>query len=160
MKKFFSVPVLSPHGNYEIEIPVGRDVKLIESQRNVVSMPGPIKYRHLPAPEEEIERGKRILEILYPKPGMLPLTVGGLSVVAAERRKNKKHSEDNSCDASLNLEWVYVGPRPSDFQPSTSQSQKIDRGRLLKHENLMRKLFLIKNPSVPNAKMEQMVLQK
>ena len=123
-------------------------------------MPGPAKYRHLPAPEEEIERGKRILEISYPKLGMLRLTVGNLSVVSAERKKNKKHSEDDSCDAPLNLESVYVGPRPSDFRPSTSQSQKIDRGRMLKHENRMRKRFLIKNPSVPNAKMEQMVLQK
>ena len=153
-----SVP--SPYGNYEIQVPIEGDIKLIQNQRNVVSMPGPAKYRHLPAPEDEIERGKRLLEISYPKLGMLRLTVGNLSVVSAERRKNKKHSEDDSCDASLNLEWVYVGPRPSDFQPSTSQSQKIDRGRLLKHENLMRKLFLIKNPSVPNAKMEQMVLQK
>ena len=91
---------------------------------------------------------------------MPPLTVGDLSVVSAERRKNKKDSEYDSCDASLNLESVYVGPRPSDFQPSTSQSQKIDRGRLVKHENLMRKRVLIKNPSIPNAKMEQMVLQK
>jgi len=158
MKKLFIVP--GAHGNYEIQVPIEGDIKLIESQRNVVSMPGPAKYRHLPAPEEEIECGKRILEILYPKPGMLPLTVGDLSVVAAERRKNKKDSEDDSCDASLNLESVYVGPRPSDFQPSTSQSQKIDRTRLLKHENHMRKRFLIKNPSIPNAKMEQMVLQK
>ena len=125
-------------------------------------MPGPAKYRHLPAAEEEIERGKRILEISYPRLGMLPLTVGDLSVVSAERRKDrKKPVEDDSDDnLDLRLESVYVGPRPSDFRPSTSQSQKIDRSRLVKHENRMRKRFLVKNPSVPNAMMEQMVLQK
>ena len=160
IKKFSSAPVLSPYGNHEIQVPIEGDTQLIESQRNGVSRSRSIKYRHLPASKDEVERAKQILKILYLNLGMLRLTVGDLSVVAAERRRNKKDSEDDSCGASLNLESVYVGPRPSDFQPSTSQSQKIERTRMLKHENRMRKRFLIKNPSIPNAKMEQMVLQK
>jgi len=111
-------------------------------------------------PEKEIKRGERILKTLYPE-GFTPLTVGDLSVVSAEKKKRKKPAEDDSDDdLASRLESVYVGPRPSDFQPSTSQSQRIDRSRLEKHGIRVRKRFLIKNPSVPNAMMEQMVLQK
>ena len=159
MKRFVSVP--GAHGNYTIEIDgsVGRDVKLLESQRNVVSIPGPIKYRHLPAPEDEVERGRRILEILYPKPGMLPLTVGDLSVVSAERKKREKAlKHDVSKDSGL--DQLYIGPKPSDVHwPSDveSASQKIDRLRLAYHRKIADRRFRRNNLSVGEAQIPEIL---
>ncbi|MDH5691027.1 MAG: hypothetical protein OEY81_06345 [Candidatus Bathyarchaeota archaeon] len=151
MKRFVSVP--GAHGNYTIEIDgsAGQDVKLLESQRNVVSMPGAARYRHLPTTpedEDEIERGKRLLEIFYPK-GPAELTVGDLSVVAAERKKREKalkHDVSEECG----LDQLYVGPKPSDVHwPSDveKESQKIDRLRLAYHRKIADRRFRINNPS-------------
>ena len=157
MKKLFIVP--GAHGNYEIQVPIEGDIKLIESQRNVVSMPGPAKYRHLPAPEEEIERGKRLLEILYPKPGMPPLTVGDLSVVTAERKKLEKALKHDVSE-DLGLDQLYIGPKPSDVHwPSDveKESQKIDRLRLAYHRKIADRRFRRNNLSVGEAQIPQLL---
>jgi len=158
VKRFVSVP--GAHGNYTIEIDcsVGKDIKLLESQRNVVSIPGPIRYRHLPAPEEEIERGKRLLDILYPK-GPAELTVGDLSVVAAERKKREKALKHDVSE-DLGLDQLYVGPKPSDVHwPSDveSASQKIDRLRLAYHRKIADRRFRRNNLSVGEAQIPEIL---
>lgn len=137
-----------------------RDVKLVPSQRGA-DKHRPAEHRHTRAPQREVKRGEETLVPLFPE-GSNPLTVGDLSVVSAQRKRRRKDGGDGFDDACLDLglESVYVGPRPSDVQPSTSQSQEIDGVRLLKQKRLIKKRFLMKNPSILDAETEQMVFKK
>jgi len=142
-----------------------QDVKLVESQRNVVSFPGPEKYRHIPStPKEELERAKGLLAFF--KPGMPELTVGDLSVVKAQRgspeqvRQRLRAIRDGLTvgdlsaatdarerDAGKGLDELFVGGKKVESNPLT-ESQRLNAERIKKAKEAAELRFRLENPSV------------